>query len=75
MNHFHEIENNNYIASLVKHDNKFIYMRDIFNNVYINNFEKIFNNYITNHNKKFDFYYIYCEFQIETNNRLLNVQN
>ena len=42
MNHFHEIENNNYLSSLVKDDN-----------VEINNFEKIFNNY-----------YINCEFQI-----------
>ena len=74
MNHFHEIENNNYIASLVKHDNKFIYVRDIFNNVNIDNFEKIFNDHITNHNKKFDFYYINCEFRIETNNRLLNIE-
>ena len=56
MNHFHEIENNNYLSSLVKDDNKFIYARYIINNVEINNFEKIFNNYITNHNKKFDFY-------------------
>ena len=74
MNSFHEIYNNNYISSLVKDDNKFIYMRDIFNKVDINNFEKIFNNYITNHNKKFDFYYINCEFQITTDNRLLNIE-
>ena len=74
MNHFHEIENNNYIASLVKDDNKFIYVRDIFNNVNIDNFDKIFNDHITNHNKKFDFYYINCEFQIESNNRLLNIE-
>ena len=74
MNSFHEIENNNYIASLVKKDNKFIYVRNIFNNVNINNFEKIFSNHITNHNKKFDFYYINCEFQIKINNRLLNIE-
>ena len=74
MNHFHEFENNNYIASLVKLDNKFIYMRDIINNVDIDNFDKIFNNHITNHNKKIDFYYINCEFQIETNSRFLNIE-
>ena len=65
---------NNYINTLVKDDNKFIYMKYIINNVDINNFDKIFNNHITNHNKKFDFYYINCEFQIETNNRLLNIE-
>ena len=65
---------NNYINSLIKDDNKFIYFKYIINNVDINNFDKIFNNYIINHNKKFDFYYINCEFQIETNNKLLNIE-
>ena len=74
MNHFHKIENNIYLSSLVKDDNKFIYARYIINKVNINNFEKIFNNYITKHNKKFDFYYINCEFQIKINNRLLNIE-
>ena len=74
MNPFHEVINNNYINSLVKNDNKFIYMKYIINKVNINNFDKIFNKYITNHNKKFDFYYINCEFQIENNNRLVNIE-
>ena len=65
---------NNYIKTLIKDDNKFIYMKYIVNKVNINNFEKIFNNYITNHNKKFDFYYINCEFQIETIDQLLNIE-
>ena len=74
MSSFHEIENNNYLSSLVKDDNKFIYLRYIFNNVNCDNFDEIFNNYITNHNKKFDFYYINCQFQMETNNRLVNIE-
>ena len=74
MNPFHEIENNNYIASLVKKDNKFIYVRYIINKVNISTFDKKFNDHITNHNKKFDFYYINCEFEIETDNRLLNIE-
>ena len=74
MSNFHEIENNNYLSSLVKNDNKYIYARYIVINVDINNFDKIFNDYIKNHNKKFDFYYINCEFQIETNNRLVNIE-
>ena len=74
MNPFHEIRYNNYIASLVKDDNKFIYMRYIINKVDINNFDKIFNDYITNHNNKFDFYKINCEFLIETDSCLLNIE-
>ena len=56
MNSFHNTDNNNCINDLVKNDNKFIYMKYIINKVNINNFDKIFNNHITNHNKKFDFY-------------------
>ena len=74
MNPFHEVGYNKYLSSLVKNDNKFIYMKYIINNVNINNFEKIFNDYITKHNKKFDFYYINCEFQIATDNRLINIE-
>ena len=65
---------NNYINTLIKDDNKFIYMKYIIKKVNINNFDKIFNNYITNHNKKFDFYYINCEFQLENDNKLLNIE-
>ena len=74
MNQFHNIHNNNYLSSLIKNDNKFLCMKYIINNVNCDNFEKIFNNHITNHNKKFDFYYINCEFQIQTNNQLLNIE-
>ena len=74
MNPFHEIKYNNYLSSLVKNDNKFIYMKFIINKVNIDNFEKIFNDYITNHNKKFELYYINCEFQIANNNRLVNIE-
>ena len=68
------MEYNNYINSLIKDDNKFIYFKYIINNVDNNNFDKIFNNYITNHNKKFHFYYINCEIQIEYNYRLINIE-
>ena len=74
MNSFHEVLYNDYISSLVKKDNKFIYMKNIFNNIDINNFNKIFNDHITNHNKKFDFYYINCEFQLETINRFIDIE-
>ena len=42
MNSFHKVDNN-YLSSLVKNDNKFIYMRYIIDKVDINNFDKIFN--------------------------------
>ena len=74
MNTLYEIEYNNYITTLVNKNNKFKYMKDIVIKVNIINFEKIFNNYITNHNKKFDFYYINCEFEIEINNYLTNIE-
>ena len=74
MNSFHEVINNNYISGLVKNDNRFIYMKYIINNANISNFDKLFNDYITNHNKKFDFYYINVEFQIENNDCLLNIE-
>ena len=74
MNRFHEIKCNNYLSSLVKNDIKFIYIKYIIDKVNINNFEKIFNDHIINHNKKFDFYYINCEFQIATEYRLVNIE-
>ena len=40
MNSFHEVGYNNYLSSLIKNDNKFIYMKYIINKVNINNFEK-----------------------------------
>ena len=36
--------------------------------VNIDEFDKIFNYYIITHNKKFDFYYIDCEFEIQFDN-------
>ena len=74
MNPFHEVGYNNYLSSLAKNDNKYKYIKYIINKVNINNFEKIFNDYINNHNKKFDFYYNNCEFQIATDNRLVNIE-
>ena len=74
MNSFHKVINNNYLSSLVKNDNKFIYMKYIINKVNIDNFEKLSNNYITNHNKKFDFYYINCEFEIEFDDHISNIE-
>ena len=74
MNPFHEVIHNNYISSLVRDDERFIYKKYIIDEVNIYNFDKIFNNYITNHNKKFDFYYINCVIQIDFKNRLIDLE-
>ena len=72
--HFNETRYNNYIDCLLNKDNKNLYMKYIINNVNIDEFDKIFNNYIISHNKKFDLYYINCEFEIETNKDLVNIE-
>ena len=56
-------------------NDKCFYTKYIINNVKINEFDKIFNYYITTHNKKFDFYYIDCEFEILfENNYTANIE-
>ena len=51
-----ELEYNKYIACLHKPDDKSLYIKYTNKNVNINEFDKIFNYYITTHNKKFDFF-------------------
>ena len=53
-----------YLRHHCNKDDRCFYTKYIINNVKINEFDKIFNYYITTHNKKFDFYYIDCEFEI-----------
>ena len=73
--HCNRTENNTYIDCLLKKDNKNLYMKYINKNVDTNEFDKIFNNYISSHNKEFDFYYINCESEIVTNNYSTNIEN
>ena len=51
-----------------KENDKCFHTKYINNNINIDEFDKIFNYYITTHNKKFDFYYIDCEFGIQFDN-------
>ena len=52
-----------------------LYTKYTIKNVIIDEFDKIFNDYITTHNKKFDFYYIDCEFGIQfDNNYTANIE-
>ena len=53
-----------YLCYHCNKNDKYFYTKYIINNVKINEFDKIFNYYITTHNKKFDFYYIDCEIEI-----------
>ena len=66
------------MAHLCYHCNKndkCLYTKYIINNVKINEFDKIFIYYISTHNKKFDFYYIDCEFEILfDNNYTANIE-
>ena len=58
-----------------KKNDKCFYTNYTINKVKINEFDKIFNYYITTHNKKFDFYYIDCEFEILfENNYTANIE-
>ena len=57
-------------------NDKCFYTKYIINNVNIDDFDKIFNNYKSNHNKKFDFYYIDCDFEIQfDNNYTANIES
>ena len=53
-----------HLCYLCNKNDKCLYTKFIINNVKINEFDKIFNYYISIHNKKFDFYHIDCEFEI-----------
>ena len=56
---------------LCYHSNKIdkcFYTKYTINNVNIDDFDKIFNYYISTHNKKLDFYFIDCEFEIQFDN-------
>ena len=51
------------------------YKNNTINNVNWDEFDKILSDYISHHNKKFDFYFLNCEFQIEfDNNFIANIE-
>ena len=52
---------NNYIATLKKEHDKSFYENYIIINPDLDESDKILNDYITSHNKKFDVYYINCK--------------
>ena len=63
-----ESEYNNYIATLRKRNDKCFYKQYTIHNINLDEFDKIISDYISHHNKKFDFYFINCEFKIDFDN-------
>ena len=58
----------NYMTTLRKKNGKSIYNKYTINNINLDEFEKRLDNYVTTHNKKFDFYFIRCEFILQFDN-------
>ena len=66
-----ESEYMNYLTTLRKENDKFLYKKHTINNVDLDEVNKILNDYYSPHNKKLDFYYINCEFVIEFDNNFI----
>ena len=60
-----ESEYKEYVASLRKRNDESFYKKYTNNNVNLDDFDKIINDYITTHNEKFNFYFLNCEFKID----------
>ena len=70
-----ESEYHEYLATLGKKNHKSLYNKYATNNVNLDEFMKILNDYISTHNKNFDFYFINCEIVTEfDNNFTANIQ-
>ena len=63
-----ESEYKNYITTLRKKDDKSIYKKYIIYNISLDEVDKILKDYVSTHNKKFNIYFIYCEFKIQSDN-------
>ena len=64
-------EYNNYLATLRKEDDKSLYKKYTINNINLDEVNKIIDDYISSHNKNFDFQFINCEFVIEFDNNFI----
>ena len=65
-----ESKYDNYLATLRKKAKSF-YKKYTINNINLDEVNKILNDYISTHNKNFDFYFINCEFVIEFDNNFI----
>ena len=61
-------ECNNYLVTLRKKNDENLFKTHTINNVNLDEVKKILNDYISAHNKNFDFCFINCEFEIEFGN-------
>ena len=60
-----ELKYYEYLATLRKIDDKSLYRKFTINNVDLEEVNKILNDYISTHNKYFDYYFKICEFVAE----------
>ena len=63
-----ESERKNYRATLRKRNDKGLFTKYTVYNVNLDEFDTILSDDITTQNKKFDFYFVNCEFEIELDN-------
>ena len=63
-----ETEYKEYLTTRRKKNDRSLYTKDTINNFNLVEFGKILNDYISTHNKEFDFYFYICEFKIEFDN-------
>ena len=61
----------NFLTTLRKKDNKGFYKKDSIRNVNSDEVNKILNDFISTHNKNFDFHFINCELVIEFDNSFI----
>ena len=66
-----ESELNKYLATFRKTYDRSLYKKYTINNINLNELDKILDDYITNHNKKFNFHFTNCEFVIEFDNTFI----
>ena len=61
-------EYNSYVATLRRKNDNCLYTKNTFNNFNLDELDKISSDYISHYNKKFDLYFINCEFELEFDN-------
>ena len=70
-----EFEYKKYLTSLRKENDKSFFKKYTINNINLDDVNKVLNDYISSHNKNFDFYFINCEFVLEfDNNYITNIE-
>ena len=63
-----ESEYKNYIAALRKNDDKIIYKKYVIKNFNLDEVDRKLKDYVSFHIKKFDIYFIHCEFKRQFDN-------